>query len=373
VNRMHRLDWKVLLWVACVACSNESGLPAMQSSGVMPIAGSTTTIPPAVGAAGMSSATPPAAGKPAQPPTTTAMAGTIAAPPSTVGAAGSAPLAGGAGSSASAAGSSAAAAGSSAIGGAMASAAGSGAAGSGAGGAGSVPSEGGKVKHACLKSPNNMVFVGDSYVNYFVAHTELNVLVAQDAVKDGALKQGQTYPDYAVAGTTIAAAPAQIPGQWTQAKAANKNIQFVVMDGGGNDVLINNMQCKVDGAAKDPTCQQVVMNSLDAGTKMMTDMKASGVTEVVYFFYPHPPTGGWEIDDYTIPMLKDRCASLSDAKFQCRVVDTVPIFQGHDDWYASDGIHANDIGEQAIADAVWKTLKDDCAAQAPSSGCCTAE
>ena len=74
-----------------------------------------------------------------------------------------------------------------------------------------------------------------------------------------------------------------------------------------------------------------------AGEKMMMDMKASGVTEVVYFFYPHPPTGGWEIDDYTIPMLQDRCASLSDEKFQCRVVDSVPIFQGHDDWYALDG------------------------------------
>lgn len=216
-----------------------------------------------------------------------------------------------------------------------------------------------------------MVFIGDSYVNYGVAHTELNILVGRDAMKDGALMQGQMYPDYAVPGTTIAAPPAQIPGQWPQAKGANKNIQVVVMDGGGNDVLINNMQCENMGADKDPTCQMVVANSLAAGKMMMMDMKASGVTEVVYFFYPHPPIGGADIDDYTIPMLKDVCAGLSDSTFQCRVVDTVPIFMGHDDWYAPDGIHANDTGEQAIADAIWKQLKDDCAAQAESSGCCT--
>jgi hypothetical protein len=231
--------------------------------------------------------------------------------------------------------------------------------------------EGGRVKHACLKAPKDLVVIGDSYVNYAVAHTELNVMVANDAVKDGALMRGQVYPDYAVPGTTLAAPPAGIQDQWPQAHAANKDIKFVVMDGGGNDVLINNMQCKYDGAAKDPTCQMVVGMSLAAGKKMMTDMKTAGVSEVVYFFYPHPPTGGWEIDDYTIPMLQDTCKSLSDDKFQCRIVDTVPIFANHDDWYAGDGIHANDLGEQAIADAVWKQLKDDCAAQPASSGCCT--
>jgi lysophospholipase L1-like esterase len=209
-------------------------------------------------------------------------------------------------------------------------------------------------------------------VNYGVAHAELNILVAENAKKDGALMQGQVYPDYAVPGTTLGpgALPA-IPTQWPQATAANKNIKFVVMDGGGNDVLINNMQCKNDGADKDPTCQMVVANSLSIAKMMMSDMKAAGVTEVVYFFYPHPPIGGADIDDYTIPMLQDVCAGLSDETFQCRVVDTVPIFMGHDDWYASDDIHANDTGEQAIADAVWKQLKDDCAAQPESSGCCT--
>jgi lysophospholipase L1-like esterase len=255
--------------------------------------------------------------------------------------------------------------------------AGTGAGGTGAGGmssAGAGGAAGGepgtKVPQMCLKMPSNVVFIGDSYINYALAHPELNGMIAALAIKDGALQTGQNYTDYAVPGTTLSAGTPQIPGMWTQAKAANKNIQVVVMDGGGNDVLINNMQCKVNGSSMDATCKMVVQASLNTAKMMISDMKASGVTEVIYFFYPHPPTGGWEIDDYAIPMLDAMCAGLSDSKFQCRFINTVPIFANHNDWYASDGIHANATGEQAIADVIWKQMKADCAGQAASSGCC---
>jgi lysophospholipase L1-like esterase len=249
-------------------------------------------------------------------------------------------------------------------------AAGMGASGVGAAGMGAVVVSP-KVRQRCLKAPANVVFIGDSYINYSIAHPELNGLVATDAIKDGALQSGQNFTDYAVAGATLAAGSATIPGMWTQAKAANANIQVVIMDGGINDVLINNMQCKVSGSSMDATCKQVVTNSLAAAKMMISEMKASGVTEVIYFFYPHPPTGGSEIIDYSSPMLRAMCDGLSDDKFQCRFVDTVSLFDGHNDWYAPDGIHANATGEQAIADTVWKQAKADCAAQASSSGCCT--
>jgi hypothetical protein len=260
--------------------------------------------------------------------------------------------------------------------GALSATGGSGAPSAGAGGgsssaAGSGGDDSNAVKQGCLKDPSNVVFVGDSYINYIVAHPELNGLVADRAIKDGALKMGQNYVDYAVAGTTIAAGAPQIPGQWTQAKAANKNIQLVIMDGGGNDVLINNMQCKNAGAAMDATCQMVVAATLNAGKMMLTDMKASGVTEAIWFFYPHAPTGGAEITDYTLPMLKAMCAGLSDSKFQCRIVDTIAAFDMHPDYYASDSIHANATGEGIIADMIYKQMKDDCAAQPATSGCCT--
>jgi lysophospholipase L1-like esterase len=237
--------------------------------------------------------------------------------------------------------------------------------------AGSGPTTDG-VKQPCLKDPKNVVFIGDSYIDYAIAHLPLYDLVADRAVMDGALKAGQAYTNKAVAGTTMAADGilAKIPTQWDAAKASNKMIQLVIMDGGGNDVLISNMQCKAVGSAKNATCQKVVEDTLTAATKMITDMKASGVTEVIYFFYPHAPTGGAEMTDYTLPLLRARCASVSDASFQCRIVDLVPVFEGHPEWYASDDIHANTLGEGKIADVVYKQMKDDCVGQPASSGCC---
>jgi lysophospholipase L1-like esterase len=297
---------------------------------------------------------------------TTGVAGTMAVTQSVAagsGAAGSATLA--------MAGRGAAAIGTSGVGmSGVGGAASAGAPGVGAAGAGAMIVSP-KVRQACLKAPSNVVFIGDSYINYSIAHPELNGLVAADAINDGALQSGQNYTDYAVAGTTLASGSAMIPGMWTQAKAANANIQVVIMDGGINDVLINNMQCKASGSSMDATCKQVVANSLAAAKMMISDMKASGVTEVIYFFYPHPPTGASEIIDYSSPMVRTMCDSLSDDKFQCRFLDTVSLFDGHNNWYATDGIHANAMGEQAIADMVWKQAKADCAAQASSSGCCT--
>jgi hypothetical protein len=49
-------------------------------------------------------------------------------------------------------------------------------------------------------------------------------------------------------------------------------------------------------------------------------------------------------------------------------VPTVDLFEGHPEWFYSDGLHANDTGEAQIADAIWKVAKSNCIMQ--SSGCC---
>jgi hypothetical protein len=36
-----------------------------------------------------------------------------------------------------------------------------------------------------------------------------------------------------------------------------------------------------------------------------------------------------------------------------------------------DGIHPTAAGDELLADLIWKTMKDNCMAQAASSGCCT--
>jgi lysophospholipase L1-like esterase len=119
---------------------------------------------------------------------------------------------------------------------------------------------------------------------------------------------------------------------------------------------------------------QVVANSLAAGMQLVMDMKAAGVKQVVYFFYPNIPKdpGGHEINNYAIPMVKSACEGASDANFQCYFLDTRPILTDLvGDFNPNDQIHPSAQGDEKLADAVWALMKSKCMAQGASSGCCT--
>jgi lysophospholipase L1-like esterase len=231
-------------------------------------------------------------------------------------------------------------------------------------------------KRPCISTGNEVVFIGDSYSDYAIAHQSLASFMEKLAVKDGALKQGDHYRNLAVAGTTLAAPPAGIQSQWEGTKSM-KPIKVVVMTGGGNDVLINNQQCRAEGSEKLADCKQVVQASLDAAKMLFESMKATGTSDVLYFWYPHIPGGlltggerGASISDYTYPMLVDIAKAASTDTFHVYTVPTVDIFEGHADYFYSDGLHANDTGEAKIADAVWKVMKENCIGQAAASSCC---
>ena len=229
-------------------------------------------------------------------------------------------------------------------------------------------------KRPCVADGNEVVFIGDSYSDYPVAHQSMASFVEKLAVKDGALKQGDTYRNRAELGTTLAAPPAGIPMQWEDTKSM-KPIKFVVMDGGGNDVLINNQQCRAEGAEMKADCKQVVQNSLDSAKKLFDSMKETGVSDVVFFWYPHIPGGfltqgerGVSISDYTYPMLVDLAKASSTDTFHVFTVPTVEIFEGHPEYFYNDGLHANDMGTAKIAEAIWAVMKENCLGQ--STGCC---
>jgi hypothetical protein len=175
-----------------------------------------------------------------------------------------------------------------------------------------------------------------------------------------------------------------IPPEFDTALAADKDIIAVVMTGGGNDVLIPSIgrpDCKnMANAGTVAGCQAIVTDALAASEKLMNKMVASGVHDVIYFFYPHVPQptalGGSNPNamlDYALPKVKEFCAGVA-AKTQnkgfCHMVDLVPVFDGHSDWFASGDIHENSTGSKAIAKAVVDVMKDKCIAQPASSGCC---
>jgi lysophospholipase L1-like esterase len=371
--------WSVLAAIPlmCAACSNSDMSSAMTPIG----SGGTTGV---------------AAGTTAPVPT-----GTAGTPGTTTGTAGSSPIGAAGSPPATTAGTGAVATGG--TGGATMSMTGTagapvtppngtaGMAAAGAGGSGAVAGAGaageaapGGFKPPCLAKGAELALVGDSWINYVLGQLLAPALQSR-AQKDGALAAGDAYNDQAVGGTSLASGGlGLIPDQWPTAKAAamraGSTVKFVIMDGGGNDVLLGNQTCLDNGVMrdKDPSCQKTVQDATAAGAKLQMQMKADGVKQALYFFYPHVPAGGWDVLDYSLPMAKATCESMNDANYHCTFVDTRDAFQGAGNTgvamanlIGADGIHPSAAGEAVLADLIWKTMKDNCMAQNASSGCCT--
>ncbi len=246
-----------------------------------------------------------------------------------------------------------------------------------AGGSGSDGSGSGRtLKPKCITNDNQVVLIGDSYINWG----------SHDFPGDLARDSGQQWPDYAIGGYSLATGGfGLIPPQLDQALADNPEIYAIVMDGGGNDVLLadptiaTGQSCTATGSSKDSGCQKVISLALDAAKQMMMKAASNGVRDVVYFFYPHVPANTIlsddnpnEILDYALPMAKSLCdgaGTLTNGKLHCTFIDMVPVFQGHPDWFNED-IHPNQQGGKAMADKVWQVMTDNCIGQKGPKDCC---
>jgi lysophospholipase L1-like esterase len=247
-----------------------------------------------------------------------------------------------------------------------------------AGTGGTDAGTGGGYMPPCLQSPSQVVVIGDSYMTMY-PDTLVSPRVAALAEADGALGAGETYRDYSVPGTSMATG--EIPSQFTQAVQADPDIELMIMTGGGNDVLIGARQCLEPGSASDPACQQVIQDGIVTAQGLYDDAVAAGVSDVVYFFYPHIPasallTGGApnEILDYAYPLVQAECEG-AEAKYngaiRCYFIDLRPVF-GDTFQYINvvDGIHPTAPGADLIAEEIYRVMKDNCLGQPESKGCC---
>jgi hypothetical protein len=210
-------------------------------------------------------------------------------------------------------------------------------------------------------------------------------VVGQDIVADS--KMGWTRLYY-VPGSAMnyGAASLNIPYQFdTNAVGASPDIKVVVMDGGGNDVLIDNRGCLT---TVDSTCTSAIDMSIARAGTLMKDMASKGVQHIVYFYYPHlDPAGGGLLPvpaptvnqalDYALPKAEAACCgssfSSSTTDYSCRgnapgidcvMIDTIPAFTGHlTDYIQADHVHPTASGSQVIADLVWNTMVKYCIAQ----------
>jgi hypothetical protein len=252
------------------------------------------------------------------------------------------------------------------------------AAGGGAGAAGGSGPATSDAKPPCLKKGSQVVAVGDSYLNW----------ITHDFPNDFKKEFGE-YRMYAVGGASMASGGISgfIPDQLKMAISEDKDIIAGVMTGGGNDILIaDTTKYPGSDACKDRTdapmqqvCKDVIAAAMETAKKLMITAADAGMKDVIYLFYPHIPGGGFGgmnpnyILDYSLPLARDLCAQATtntSGKLRCHFIDLVPLFEGHADWFADDGIHENAMGSAQMAKATVKLMKDKCIAQPASSGCC---
>jgi len=260
----------------------------------------------------------------------------------------------------------------------------------------------------CVKGQvkaSEVVMLGDSYMDKNFGNVGANIIAA--AQMAGSLAAGTTYREYYLAGAAVNNGGGQlnIPYQYdTMAKGDlavqnPKDIKVVVMDGGGNDVLIDQQSCLTDkdlaAQMADTACMNAVTNTVARMKSLWQEMATDGVKQVVYYFYPHlDPAGGGllptpapgvnSIDDYSAPLYQQICCGSSftpttqtptctgDAPgLQCTYVDTRPAFAGHSgaagepgpDYILTDHVHPNAMGSVVIADLTWDAMVANCVAQ----------
>lgn len=218
----------------------------------------------------------------------------------------------------------------------------------------------------CELKPYQVGIMGDSYIHLSGDFTRI---LEENARKAGALGAREEYVDRAMSAAAMGSylinvvppIPTQLPQVLEDSRRRGpEGVKLIIMTGGGNDVLINNMQCR---RLQQPTeeCKDVVANSLMIMKKLFGDMKAAGIKEVIYFWYPDLGVQvGKVINDYAIPLAKEACESNADVR--CHFVDTRDAFRGHPEYIEGDDIHPTEAGSKVIADLVWDVMVENCLA-----------
>jgi hypothetical protein len=193
-------------------------------------------------------------------------------------------------------------------------------------------------------SGSQVAVIGESFI---AATHQITQTIETRAKAEGSLAQGERYDDNSVSGTTLA--NNQIPSQYTRAVTdSGGDIKYVLMNGGGNDCLINN-----NGAA-----------ALTAATALFETMAENGTEKVDYFFYPDPIGSNFaslkSCLDSLRPQMKAICYGLTAPNSYW--LDLRTVWNGHSE-YTADGIHPTTSGSTATGDAISEVMKPNCVAQ----------
>ena len=159
----------------------------------------------------------------------------------------------------------------------------------------------------------------------------------------GAIGPSEDYVDVAAAGAVMSA----IATQYTTREAGPIKVKVLLMDGGGFDLILGNGSAATVTSAVS-TFEQLLATITSDGT----------VAQIVYFLVPElPSTPGVAA---LRPGMEQACARSA---VPCHFLDLQPLWMGHPEYTASNGVLASDAGAMVIGDAIWAIMQQNCIAQ----------
>lgn len=204
---------------------------------------------------------------------------------------------------------------------------------------------------------NKVVFVGDSI---FALSGEI-----QNQLES---KADETFRRYTVSGAELSGeliAPS-IPDQFREAVSDDSNIDIVVGDIGGNDLLIpaiafNSNSCKTPWyrfGRLSQKCEDIINDIYVEGVDFLNEMAEAGVRKGILVGYYYTKNGLFSLKDmkeaidYGNTILARACKN---SVLDCTFVDTRPVIDNSDIIF--DGVHPTDSGSGKIADLIWPKLQ----------------
>lgn len=180
---------------------------------------------------------------------------------------------------------------------------------------------------------------------------------------------GETFRQYTISGAEIKGGlfATDIATQFEIAKSDNPNIDTIVMDGGGNDILIpvitlfDYYNCKTEWYqwwGLSSKCKNLIDDIYVDVVDVLDNIDASGVQNVIFLGYYYTKNGIFWLDsaeeavDYGDMRLAQACAN---SNANCVFVDPRSVINDSD--IIIDGIHPTTSGSQKLADLVWPLLQ----------------
>lgn len=200
---------------------------------------------------------------------------------------------------------------------------------------------------------NEVITLGDSIYDL---SGEIQMFLEQDA--------GETFRDYTQSGAELAGGSlaTSVIKQYADAKADNSTIETIVMNGGGNDILIPAMifdpyRCKTKWYRPNLTnsCISLVDDVYVDAVTLLNQMKTENVSNVLYLGYYHTTgnlTNLIKAVDYGNLRLSEACSNTT---ANCSFIDPRSVIVPSD--VISDNIHPTTSGSQKLAALIWPLLE----------------